>query len=62
MPVASSVSHTLEAFHEGAHIRILFDGREVIAADDATYSKGKVGLWTKADSVTAFDDLEATEL
>ncbi len=26
----------------------------------ATFSKGKIGLWTKSDSVSAFDDLEAS--
>ena len=25
----------------------------------ATFANGKIGLWTKADSITAFDDLEA---
>jgi hypothetical protein len=34
----------------------------VIVAGDSTFpAGGKVGLWTKADSVTAFDDLETTE-
>ena len=28
-------------------------------ATDATFAKGKIGLWTKSDSVTAFNDLEA---
>jgi hypothetical protein len=31
----------------------------VIEATDATFAQGKIGLWTKSDSVTAFDDLEA---
>jgi hypothetical protein len=32
-------------------------------ADDDTFdSAGRVGLWTKADSVTWFDDLEVVEL
>lgn len=63
LTVTSNDWHTIEAFMEGAHIRIVWDGQEVIVADDATFpGGGKVGLWTKADSVTAFDDLEATEL
>jgi hypothetical protein len=63
LTVTSNVWHTLEAFMEGAHIRVLWDGQEVVSADDATFPDGgKVGVWTKADSVTAFDDLEATEL
>ena len=29
-------------------------------ADDTFQAAGKIGLWTKADSVTAFDDLTLT--
>lgn len=48
---------------EGSHIRIVWDGKDLFTADDTTFpSGGKVGIWTKADSVTAFDDFEATEL
>ncbi|MBX3233623.1 MAG: hypothetical protein KIT84_11515 [Labilithrix sp.] len=54
--------HTLEAFMEGTHVRVVWDGQTVIEDDDRTFQVGKVGLWTKADSVTSFDDLEATEL
>jgi hypothetical protein len=61
--VSSSEWHTLEIFHEGSHIRLLWDMKEVAAADDSSFpAGGKVGVWTKADSVTAFDDFEATEL
>jgi hypothetical protein len=31
----------------------------VVEATDDTYKAGKVELWTKADSVTCFDDVEA---
>jgi hypothetical protein len=35
------------------------DGRELFAATDRTFGEpGRVGLWTKADSLTHFDDLE----
>jgi hypothetical protein len=54
--------HTLEAFNEAGHIRIVWDGQTVIEKDDGQFQSGKVGLWTKADSVTSFDDFEATEL
>lgn len=61
--VTSNDMHRLEAFMEGAHIRIVWDGGDIVVADDATFpAGGKVGVWTKADSVTAFDDFEATEL
>jgi Beta xylosidase C-terminal Concanavalin A-like domain len=45
---------------KGTHFRVLFNDALLFAADDATFNKaGKVGLWTKADSVTYFDDLRA---
>jgi hypothetical protein len=37
---------------------VFFEGRNLYAATDTTFSAaGRVGLWTKADSVTYFDDL-----
>lgn len=45
----------------GNTITCYFDGEKKIeAADDTFKEAGKVGLWTKADSVTAFDDLRVT--
>ena len=62
MSVVSNVWHTLEATAEGQRIRILYDNQTIIDANDGELTTGKVGLWTKADSLTAFDDFEATEL
>jgi hypothetical protein len=51
--------HTLRFEASGPHLKIDFDGRTVIEKTDRTFSKpGKVGLWTKADSVSAFTDLK----
>jgi hypothetical protein len=55
--VASMLWYTLRVVARGEHIICYFDGQKVIDVHDATYAQGKVGLWTKADSVTAFDDL-----
>jgi hypothetical protein len=55
--VTSGQWHTLRVVARGDHIICYFDGQKVIDVHDATYAQGKVGLWTKADSVTAFDDL-----
>lgn len=49
--------HTLEVDARGAHIDILWDGDVVIASDDATFARGAIGVWTKADSIVRFDDL-----
>jgi hypothetical protein len=51
--------HTLRFDATGTHLKVAFDGKTVIEKDDTTFSEpGKVGLWTKADSVSAFDDLK----
>jgi hypothetical protein len=59
LDVTAGQWHTLEATAQGAKISVTWDGRSVIEASDTTFANGKIGLWTKADSVTAFDDLEA---
>lgn len=56
-PVAGNSWHVLRAEFQGANIRILLDGRSYIELDDTHVTgSGTVGVWTKADSVTAFDD------
>ena len=58
--VASGVWHTLRVdFHRNQFV-VSFDGKKVIeASDDSFKDAGKVGVWTKADSVTLFDDFSA---
>jgi hypothetical protein len=47
----------LRADARGDHLVVHWNGKQVIDARDSTFADaGKVGLWTKADSVTAFDD------
>jgi len=42
-----------------SRFEVYFDHRKVFEVEDATFSQpGKVGLWTKADSVTYFDDFQ----
>ena len=44
----------------GDHLEVYWDGQRVLDHHDATFSEaGRVGVWTKADSVTYFDDLRA---
>ena len=55
--VAPGVWHTLRVEFNGNKFAVIFDGKKVIeAADDSFPEAGKVGVWTKADSVTLFDD------
>jgi 3-keto-disaccharide hydrolase len=57
MKVASGQWHTLRVDFSGNHFTVTFDGRKAIEWNDDTFKDaGKVGVWTKADSVTAFDD------
>lgn len=56
-PVAKGQWHILRAEFSGQKITISLDGKPYIAADDKHIAgTGAVGVWTKADSVTAFDD------
>jgi hypothetical protein len=57
MKVASNQWHTLRVEFQGSHFAVTFDGKKALDWDDETFKDaGKVGLWTKADSVTLFDD------
>jgi hypothetical protein len=56
-PVPRNVWHTLRVEFTGTRIRVALDGKTYIEMDDTHIKdKGAVGLWTKADSVTSFDD------
>ena len=55
--VASGIWHTLRVDFQGNKFTVTYDGNKVIEAVDDSFSEaGKVGVWTKADSVTLFDD------
>jgi hypothetical protein len=55
--VTSGVWHTLRVDFEGNKFTVTFDGNRVIEATDESFANaGKVGVWTKADSVTEFDN------
>jgi len=55
----STAWHTIRVAHVGNKIKVAFDGKALIEKEDATFpSAGLVGLWTKADASTAFDNLK----
>jgi hypothetical protein len=59
--VTPGVWHELRVEAVGNKITCYYDGVKKIEATDDTFKEpGKVGLWTKADSVTYFDDLKVT--
>jgi len=55
--------NTLRVEFEGEQIKVLLNGKTYIdVRDDHISGSGQVGVWTKADSVTAFDDFSYGEL
>jgi hypothetical protein len=53
--------HTLKVKMEGNHIECYLDGKKYLdVKDDSIKEAGKVGLWTKADAQTRFDDFKAS--
>jgi Domain of Unknown Function (DUF1080) len=49
--------HTLRAVVVGDGMQAWLDGKLCLEHRDTRLKSGRVGLWTKADSITAFDDL-----
>ncbi len=57
VPVPAGQWHTLRVEFAGSRFKVAFNGQPLFEVEDTTFSEaGLVGLWTKADSVTAFDD------
>ncbi len=59
LKVTSGEWHTIKIIARKNQIRCFYDGQLYLeVADDTFQNAGKIGLWTKADAVTYFDDLE----
>src|SRR5207247_6674382 len=57
MEVSSGAWHVLSVDFKGNHLTVTFVRTQAIEWDDDTFkAAGKVGVWTKADSVTEFDN------
>jgi len=55
--VASNQWHTLRVDFKDEFFVVTFDGKKAFTWKDGTFKDaGKVGVWTKADSTTLFDD------
>jgi len=55
-PVPANQWHTLRVDFSGTRFKVIFNENTLFEVDDGTLAEpGMVGLWTKADSVTAFD-------
>jgi len=50
--------HRLHVVNQGCRIQIFYDDKPIIDLCDETFKEGRIGLWTKSDAVTYFDDLK----
>lgn len=57
--IPSGQWHSIQIRMIGDHIECSYDGRKYLDVHDGTFAQnGKIGLWSKADAVTYFDDLQ----
>lgn len=62
-PVKANVWHDYAIEVRGDHIQVFWNGKRVLDHRGATFAEaGRVGVWTKADSITYFDDLKTEPL
>lgn len=54
--------HRLRVVAQDQRFEVFFDGRSVLKLSDQTFTSGRIGLWTKSDAVTYFDDLQLHKL
>jgi len=55
--VAANQWHRLRVEFAGRRFQVFFNGQHLFDVEEGTFAEpGRVGLWTKADSVTLFDD------
>lgn len=56
-PLSAAGWHRLRIMQRGCEIKAQYDEALLFRVCDHTFSTGRIGLWTKADAVTYFDDL-----
>jgi len=57
-PVPANRWHSLRIDFKGSRFTVHYNGNQLFEVEDSTLSDaGKLGLWTKADSVTLFDQI-----
>lgn len=61
--IPSGTWYTLRIVHRGDRIQCYLNGKLHLDVEDHTFTQaGRIGLWTKADAVTSFDDLQVKPL
>ena len=58
VPVPANTWHSLRIDFKASRFKASFNGNKLFEVEDSTFADaGMVGLWTKADSVTLFDQI-----
>jgi hypothetical protein len=58
VPVPANTWHRMRIDFKGARFTASYNGKQMFEVEDSTFTEaGMVGLWTKADSVTLFDEM-----
>jgi hypothetical protein len=56
--VPTNAWHSLRIDFKASRFTVSFNGKQLFEVEDSTFADaGKIGLWTKADSVTLFDQI-----
>jgi hypothetical protein len=50
--------HTLRVIQQGCEMQIRYDDEPLFQLCESALDRGRIGLWTKSDAVTYFDDLQ----
>jgi hypothetical protein len=62
VPVPANTWHNLRIDFNASRFKASFNGKQLFEVEDSTFTgAGKIGLWTKADSVTLFDQITYSE-
>lgn len=62
LKITSGEWHRIDIENIGNDIKCYYDGTLYLHVRDNTFKSGRVGLWTKADAVTYFDNLSVEEV
>ena len=60
--VTANTWHSLRVDFKASRFNVTFNGKPLFEVEDSTFTEaGKVGVWTKADSITLFDEVSFGE-
>jgi hypothetical protein len=59
-PVTTGMWQELRVEARGSTLQGYYNGQLIVETTDETFQAGQIGVWTKADSVTCFDDVQVT--